>query len=71
MDENIIQINLCEVASEIAALELAKKYAVVGDEDLLLEEVEPGVLTYKEEYQDEFNALYDYYYNFLTAFKIS
>ena len=71
MDENIIQINLVEVASEIAALELAKKYAVVGDEDLLLEEVEEGVLTYKEEYQDEFNALYDYYYNFLTAFKIS
>lgn len=72
MDENIIQINLVEVASELAELDLVNsrdlsKYPQI--DDLLVEE-DNGGLHYKEEVQDEFNMHYDYWYNLLEKYKL-
>ena len=66
----IIKINLVEVASELATNEMTSKYALEGKEEDLMEELSEGVLTWKEEYQDEFNEWYDYFYNEIDKLKI-
>lgn len=60
-----IKINLLEVASELANNELIKRY---GEDDIYLEAGE--VITYKDAFQEQFNELYDYYYNLILKLQI-
>lgn len=63
-----IKINLLELASEMAhresVLQTCIELAICEDDakDKITEELQEGVITYKEEYQDRFNQLYDEYY---------
>lgn len=59
---NVISINTVEVASDMAHQRLTEN---VSDEQELFTTDEDGNECYKEEYQDQFNNLYDDYYNFI------
>ena len=69
-----IKINLLEVASELAELRMYEPFEKAGytyDEfisKIMLEGID--ILTYKSEYQDEFNKLYDSYYNIIANLRI-
>ena len=73
MNENIIKINLVEVAADLAHARVV--HTLVGgidypDEDSLYEEDTIDCSKYKDEVQDEFNNWYDYYYNFILSLKV-
>jgi hypothetical protein len=68
-----ITINLVEVAAELAHARIVETLIKAGYtqqeiEDRIMIEDEHGVLSYKEDYQDEFNAQYDYYYTLIEKF---
>ena len=71
MDENIIKINLVETADKLATGHLVTKYEV-GDEVDLMEESteESGVFIWKDSIQDEYNEMYDYYYDSLLELEV-
>ena len=71
MDENIIKINLVETADRLATLELIDKYAAINEIELMEESKdEPEVFIWKENIQDEYNELYDYYYSLLSELEV-
>jgi hypothetical protein len=57
-----IKINIIEVASELAEMELLENWQ---DSLLIYQEAENGDTYYTDEAQDIFNDLYDKYFNFL------
>ncbi len=67
-----IQLNLLEIASEMAHRELLLQacinHAVSEDEaEGMITEITHDEVRYKEEYQVEFNSLYDMYYDSVLA----
>jgi hypothetical protein len=70
-----IKINLLEVASELAELRMYEPFKKAGytfDQYVSRVNVEDNdVLSFKEEYQDEFNMWYDHYYNEILKYKIN
>lgn len=69
-----IKINIVEVASELAEQRMYIFFQKAGytfDEFIdKISILEDGILVYKEEYQEEFNDLYDFYYNEIIKWKI-
>lgn len=65
--EEIIKINILEVASELAHREI-EKYFDCKVEDIY-EWVSDEESKYTDKAQDLFNGFYDYYFNFLTNIK--
>lgn len=61
-----VLINEIELASELASRQLEARYHPLVE---LYDVDDEGVLTYKEEYQDEFNDLYDYYLELIDTTK--
>ena len=64
MDE--IKINILELASELAHIELVNNFR-----GSVYESETDGITTYTDEAQDVFNDLYDKYYSLIEQFKIS
>jgi hypothetical protein len=70
-----IKINLLEAASELALQRMYEPFEKAGytyDEfigKVMLEGID--ILTYKPAYQEEFNKLYDIYYDSLAKLKIN
>jgi hypothetical protein len=62
-----ININILEVASELAHKELNRHFNL--DAKLIYEWVSDQESRYTEEAQDLFNEWYDYYYDFLFNLK--
>ena len=56
------KINIIEAAAELAHKRLVE---IVGNEDLLYEDPQAGILMYTDEHQDTFNDLYDEYFDLL------
>ena len=71
MDENIIKINLVEVASELAHNRMVFSIDMDCNEDSLYQQLDNGDFVYTEEAQDIFNDWYDYYYNRLLELKFN
>jgi hypothetical protein len=61
-----VKINILELASELAHLELIN---LVSNESELYEEPEAGITNYTDHYQDIFNDLYDKYYTIIDQIK--
>ena len=71
MDENIIKINLVEVADRLATLELLDNHVTSEELDLMEEsDDEEGMFVWKEGIQEEYNELYDYYYTILSELEV-
>ena len=71
MDENIIKINLVETADRLATLKLLDNHVTSEELDLMEEsDDEEGVFVWKEDIQDEYNELYDYYYTILSELEV-
>ena len=71
MDENIIKINLVEVADRLATLELLDNHVTSEELDLMEEsDDEEGIFVWKEGIQEEYNELYDYYYTLLSELEV-
>ena len=71
MDNNIIKINLVEVADRLATLKLLDNHVTSEELDLMEEsDDEEGVFVWKEDIQDEYNELYDYYYTILSELEV-
>jgi hypothetical protein len=63
-----VTINIIELASELAEMELEKHFEYSST--LIYEEEDEGT-KYTEEAQDVFDDLYDKYYSFIERFKIN
>lgn len=63
-----IEINLVEVAAELADTDVQMKFNF-NDEKIYVED-ESGHFNYTDEAQDVFNNRYDYYYGFINDLKI-
>ena len=63
-----VTINIVELASELAEIELQKNWDY-RDGDLIFDP-ESDEITYTEEAQDVFNELYDKYYSLIENCKI-
>jgi len=61
-----ISINILEVASELANIQVHEKFN--NDNSKIYENETDDVTVYTEEAQDAFNEWYDYYYGFLESF---
>jgi hypothetical protein len=61
-----VKVNILELASELAHLELINW---VSNESELYEDAEAGVTNYTDYYQDIFNNLYDKYYTIIDRIK--
>lgn len=71
MDNNIIKINLVEVADRLATLELLDNHVTSEELDLMEEsDDEEGIFVWKEGIQEEYNKLYDYYYTLLSELEV-
>jgi hypothetical protein len=71
MDNNIIKINLVEVADRLATLELLDNHVTSEELDLMEEsDDEEGIFVWKEGIQEEYNKLYDYYYILLSELEV-
>lgn len=71
MDNNIIKINLVEVADRLATGHLVTKYEVGDEVDLMEESTEErGVFIWKDSIQDEYNEMYSYYYDSLLELEV-
>lgn len=71
MDNNIIKINLVEVADKLATLELLDNHVTSEELDLMEEsDDEEGIFVWKEGIQEEYNELYDYYYTLLSELEV-
>jgi hypothetical protein len=66
-----IKINLVEVASELAHLQLVADNVLYNEDSdtVLMEETSDG-LHYKEEFQGQFNEWYDHFYTEINKLKI-
>lgn len=70
-----IKINLVEVASELAELRMYEPFKKAGYSyeefisKIMIEQLD--IFTYKEEYQTEFNELYDFYFNEILKWEIN
>ena len=62
-----ITINIVELASELASIELENSW---GESVQIYEDEESECLTYTEEAQDIFNGLYDHYYSIIENCKV-
>lgn len=65
--EEIIKINILEVASELAHKEIERHFDF--DESKIYEWVSDEESKYTKNSQELFNEFYDYYFNFLTKIK--
>ena len=65
--EEIIKINILEVASELAHKEIERHFDF--DESKIYDNSLHTMTFYTEKAQDLFNGFYDYYFNFLTNIK--
>ena len=71
MDENIIKINLVEVADRLATLRLLDNHVTSEELDLMEEcDEDEGIFVWKEGIQEEYNELYDYYYTILSELEV-
>ena len=61
-----VSINIIELASELAEMELEKHFEYSS---ILIYEEEDEGTKYTEEAQDVFDDLYDKYYSFIERFK--
>jgi hypothetical protein len=67
-----ITINLLEVASELAHEQMVidnKTKGIITDEKEVFNTDEDGCLYYKKKFQEEFDNLYDYYYDRIDKLK--
>jgi len=62
-----VTINILELASELANIELENSW---GESIQIYEDEEAECLTYTEEAQDIFNGLYDQYYSMIERLSI-
>ena len=71
MDENIIKINLVETADKLATLDILDNHGTSDETELMVQaEDDENTLIWKEDVQDEYNELYDFYYNLLTELEV-
>lgn len=66
--EEIIKINILEVASELAHREIEKCFYCKAED--IYERISDEESKYTDKAQGLFNGFYDYYFNFLTDIKI-
>ena len=73
IENSEIKINIREVCSELAELHLIREHRDINtDEELekLIWIEKDNVITYTEYAQDQFNILYDLYYDLLEKLKL-
>lgn len=70
MDENIIKINLVEVADRLATKDLLYRHEVDDEVELMVQTGEIDTFVWRDDIQDEYNELYDYYYTILSELEV-
>lgn len=70
MDENIIKINLVETASRLATKDLLYRYEVDDEVELMIPAGEIDTFVWRDDIQEEYNELYDYYYTLLSELEV-
>ena len=70
MDENIIKINLAEVADRLATKDLLYRHEVDDEVELMVQTGEIDTFVWRDDIQDEYDELYDYYYTILSELEV-
>jgi hypothetical protein len=70
MDNNIIKINLVEVADRLATKDLLYRHEVDDEMELMVQTGEIDTFVWRDDIQDEYNELYDYYYTLLSELEV-
>jgi hypothetical protein len=70
MDNNIIKINLVEVADRLATKDLLYRHEVDDEVELMVQTGEIDTFVWRDDIQDEYNELYDYYYALLSELEV-
>lgn len=70
MDNNIIKINLVEVADRLATKDLLYRHEVDDEVELMVQTGEIDTFVWRDDIQDEYNELYDYYYTLLSELEV-
>lgn len=70
MDNNIIKINLVEVADKLATKDLLYRHEVDDEVELMVQTGEIDTFVWRDDIQDEYNELYDYYYTILSGLEV-
>lgn len=70
MDENIIKINLVETADRLATKDLLYRYEVDDEVELMVPSGETDTFVWRDDIQEEYNELYDYYYTLLSELEV-
>ena len=70
MDNNIIKINLVEVADRLAIKDLLYRHEVDDEVELMVQTGEIDTFVWRDDIQDEYNELYDYYYTLLSELEV-
>lgn len=70
MDNNIIKINLVEVADRLATQDLLYRHEAADEVELMVQTGEIDTFVWRDDIQDEYNELYDYYYTLLSELEV-
>lgn len=70
MDNNIIKINLVEVADRLATKDLLYRHEVDDEVELMVQTGEIDTFVWRDDIQDEYNDLYDYYCTILLELEV-